>query len=127
MTDQYPKILKQDEIDDLINQSKNKDRLTHMNREIEILQKQLNKYQKVRKNYTKYDNLVKAICMSLATISAVSGIAISTVTPFGLIPAVTGTILSSIFGSLTIIKPLIYKVISINFTLKKNNFKLQLI
>ena len=123
MNDQlYPKIVKEEELTDLINKSKNKDRLNMMNREIEILKTQKDKYMKIKKNYTKYDNLLRNTFTCLSTVAAITTITISTITPFGIIPVVTGSVLTAVFGGIPIIKSVVSKAITSNFTTKRKSF-----
>ena len=93
-----------------------------MNREIELIKVHLEKYKKIKNNYTKYDNLIRTIFTTLGTISAITTIIISTITPFGIIPVVVGSALTAAFGSIPIIQSIVSKLITSKFTSKRKKF-----
>ena len=57
--DIYPKIVQETEINDLINKSKNTDRLKHMLREQTLLEEKLIKYNKIKDRWNKPMLLLK--------------------------------------------------------------------
>jgi len=118
----YPTIVREEVVTDLINKNINTNRLTHMNREIELIRTHLEKYKKIKNNYTKYDNLIRNVFTALSTISAIATIIISTMTPFGIISLVVGSVLTAAFGSIPIIQSIISKLITSNFTSKRKKF-----
>ena len=55
----YPKIVEETEVNDLINKSKNTDRLKHMLREQTLLEEKLIKYNKIKDRWNKADVTIK--------------------------------------------------------------------
>ena len=55
----YPKIVQETEVNDLINKSKNTDRLKHMLREQTLLEEKLIKYNKIKDRWNKADVTIK--------------------------------------------------------------------
>ena len=80
LTTIYPKIVQETEVDDLINKSKNTDRLKHMLRKQTLLEEKLIKYNKIKDRWNKADVIIKItgtimifISTSLAIVSGVIG------------------------------------------------------
>ena len=123
----YP-IITQDKVNELIEQkaskSINEERLKQINIHVDSLNEKLSRYMKVKKRYTKADNIVKGSLASLALITTIVSIVVGSLTPLGVIPNTIGIIVSASFGSLSVIEGIVGKVISHNFTSKrKKNFQ----
>ena len=107
----YPKIVQETEVNDLINKSKNTDRLKHMLREQTLLEEKLKKYNKIKDRWNKADVTIKITGTILIFISTSLAIVSGVIGSLGVLTPVISAILAAIFSALSLFKMFIIQLI----------------
>ena len=97
----YPNILPEEEVTKMIDEKSNKERVTHMQKEFESLEKLKNRYIRVKNSWGKSDSIVKIVGSFIALLTGAGLITSIAIGGIGLIPTGTLTIIESIFLSST--------------------------
>ena len=100
----YPKIVEEPEVNDLINKSKNTDRLKHMLREQTLLEEKLIKYNKIKDRWNKADVTIKITGTILIFISTSLAIISGVIGSLGVLSPVVSGVLAAIFSGLSLFK-----------------------
>ena len=118
----YPKIVEETEVNDLINKSKNTDRLKHMLREQTLLEEKLIKYNMIKDRWNKADVTIKITGTILIFISTSLAIISGVIGSLGVLTPVVSGVLAAIFSGLSLFKASMIEVLSIGLTSKGNDF-----
>ena len=118
----YPKIVQETEVNDLINKSKNTDRLKHMLREQTLLEEKLIKYNKIKDRWNKADVTIKITGTILIFISTSLAIISGVIGSLGVLTPVVSGVLAAIFSGLSLFKASMIEILSIGLTSKRKRF-----
>ena len=118
----YPKIVQETEVNDLINKSKNTDRLKHMLREQTLLEEKLTKYNKIKDRWNKADVTIKITGTIMIFISTSLAIVSGVIGSLGVLSPVISGILAAIFSALSLFKTSMIEILSIGLTSKRKRF-----
>ena len=122
VSDIYPKIVQETEVNDLINKSKNTDRLKHMLREQTLLEEKLIKYNKIKDRWNKADVTIKITGTIMIFISTSLAIVSGVIGSLGVLSPVISGILAAIFSALSLFKTSMIEILSIGLTSKRKRF-----
>ena len=126
----YPKILPEEEVIKMIDEKSNKERVTHMQKEFESLEKLKNRYIRVKNSWGKNDSIVKIVGSFIALLTGAGLITSIAIGGIGLIPIGTLMIIESILSSTTTLSGFSTVALSMRWTKRKKkqyNARLKLI
>ena len=126
----YPKILPEEEVIKMIDEKSNKERIAHMQKEFESLEKLKSRYIRVKNSWGKSDSIVKIVGSFIALLTGAGLIVSIAIGGLGLIPIGTLTIIESILSSTTTLSGFSTVALSMRWTKRKNkqyNARLKLI
>ena len=118
----YPKILPEEEVIKMIDEKSNKERITHMQKEFESLQKLKKRYVRVKNSWSKSDSIVKIVGSFIALLTGAGLITSIAISGIGLIPIGTLTIIESILSSTTTLSG--FSTVALNMSFFLQNVKI---
>ena len=126
----YPKILTEEELIKMIDEKLNKERVTHMQKEFESLEKLKNRYIRFKNSWGKSDSIVKIVGSFIALLTGAGLITSIAIGGIGLILIRTLIIIESILSSTTTLIGFSTVALSMRWTKRKKkqyNARLKLI
>ena len=122
---EYPVILPEEEINIMVKEkaelAKNEDRLEKMKREQALLQKDLEKYIRIRKSWNTADVAIKMTGTVLVFISTSAAIVFGTVGSLGILTPVVSGVGAAVLSSVTLFKTTFMEIFSVGYTSKRKH------